>query len=84
MLHDILKFCDLLPQESDKKILEAEELTKPEKPKMMDINEAKQKIIDRMEEIRRKPGIFTSHHDVCPLFCVTVTIFCINININYI
>jgi hypothetical protein len=68
ILRTLSNFYPLI-QEKDQKILEAEELAKPEKPKLMSDNEAKQKIMDRLEDMRRKPGkLLAMLYDRCS-FC---------------
>ena len=42
--------------ERDQEILSLGEPLKPEKPRMLDDAAAKQKVLDKFSEIRRKPG----------------------------
>ena len=63
-------------QEKDEKILETEDLEKPEKPKPISEAEIKDKIVGKLNEIRRKPGWF-------PLFkSITVTAIAILLILN--
>ena len=44
-------------EEKDKEILEMERFEKPEKPRPFDLAAARQGIIQKYDEIRRKPGL---------------------------
>ncbi len=60
----------------DQEILDAEAIPKPEKPKLMTDAEARQKIVDRFNEIRRKPGEPKIHFELTNGTPITATNVC--------
>ena len=62
--------------EKDEEILENMEMSKPEKPQPLDEAELKRKILERFEEIRRKPGEPMLHPELTNNASITQTSLC--------
>lgn len=55
-IEDVEEGEDPDQEEKDRQLLEKEDIPKPEKPQHMDNSQLRNKILEKYNEIRRKPG----------------------------